>query len=152
MKNKMIEAPTTGLPRQQRGSSMIEILVAVLVLSVGLLGVASLQAVGLKNNTSAYLRTQANMLAADVLDRMRANRTVAVGGGYNIAIGAAAPSGSGITATDLGEWKTNLQLLLPDGDGEVDCVSDECTVTVQWRDAQSNGAFSSESIDVVTRL
>ena len=68
------------------GFTMVELLVAVLVLSIGLLGLAGLQAAGLRNNQSAYLRSQATILAYDVADRMRATRAAAAAGAYNISV------------------------------------------------------------------
>jgi type IV pilus assembly protein PilV len=62
---------------KQGGFSLIEVLIAVLVFSVGLLGLAGLQAISLKNVHSAYLRTQATFLAYDMIDRMRANKNAA---------------------------------------------------------------------------
>jgi type IV pilus assembly protein PilV len=61
-----------------RGFTLLEVLVAVLVLSIGLLGLAGLQAASLRNNHSGYLRSQATILAYDYIDRMRANRDVAL--------------------------------------------------------------------------
>ena len=55
------------------GFTLIEVLVAMLVLAVGLLGLAGLQATSLRNNQSAYNRSQATQLAYDIADRMRAN-------------------------------------------------------------------------------
>lgn len=137
----------------QKGVSLIEVLVSVLVLSIGLLGVASLQAIGVKNNNSAYLRTQANVLAADILDRMRVNRTVALTGGYSVAVGSNAGGGNGVATADVTDWKASLGTLLPEGDGSVNaCPAGVCTVTVQWRDGQADGSFATEIVSVVTRL
>ncbi|HLE93281.1 MAG TPA: type IV pilus modification protein PilV, partial [Sulfuricaulis sp.] len=58
---------------QHRGFSLIEVLVALLVLSIGLLGLAALQTTSLQYNTGSYFRTQATFLAYDIIDRMRAN-------------------------------------------------------------------------------
>ena len=58
----------------QRGATLIEVLVAMLVLSIGLLGLAGMQMTALKSNQSAYYRSQATVLAYDIIDRMRANR------------------------------------------------------------------------------
>ncbi len=57
------------------GFTLIEVLIAMLVLAVGLLGLAGLQATSLRNNQSAYNRSQATQLAYDLADRMRANFT-----------------------------------------------------------------------------
>jgi type IV pilus modification protein PilV len=62
------------------GFTLLEVLVAVLVLAIGLLGLARLQMTVMKSNQSAYLRSQASLLAYDISERMRANRTAALGG------------------------------------------------------------------------
>lgn len=60
-------------PAQEFGFSLIEVLVTLAILSVALLGLAFLQAQGMQLNTSAYSRTQASILAGDIIDRMRVN-------------------------------------------------------------------------------
>ena len=66
-----------GHPRpiayRQGGFTLIEVMIAVLVLLVGLLGVAGIQIVSFQNNQGAYFRSQATFMASDFLDRMRAN-------------------------------------------------------------------------------
>ena len=57
----------------QQGLTLLEILIALVVLSVGLLGIAGMQATGLRNNHAAYTKTQATALAMDMADRIRAN-------------------------------------------------------------------------------
>lgn len=69
-------------PRCEIGFSLVEVLVALLVLSIGLLGLAMLQVEGMKLNSDAHLRTQATILAYDILDRMRANKSAADDGAY----------------------------------------------------------------------
>ncbi len=58
--------------KQQQGFTLIEVLVAVVVLSIGLLGLAGLQTTGLRNNQSAYYASQAAIYANDIFERMRA--------------------------------------------------------------------------------
>ncbi len=120
---------------RQRGFYLIEALIAALILAVGLLSVAVLQIIGLKNTDSAALYSQATTLATEAIDRMRINRVSALAGNYDIAIGVA-PSGSTIEATDLIGWKADMVGRLPSGDGAVDCTSTGglCVVTVQWDD------------------
>jgi len=60
--------------RRAGGFSLIEVLVAMLVLAIGLLGLAALQAQGLRFNGEAFVRTQATVLAGDLIDRIRADR------------------------------------------------------------------------------
>ncbi len=58
---------------RQSGFSMVEVLITIAVTSIGLLGLAGMQATGLNNNHSAYNRSQATVLAYDIADRMRSN-------------------------------------------------------------------------------
>lgn len=57
--------------RTQAGFSLLEVLIALVVLSVGLLGLAAMQVRGLAYNHEAHVRSQATMLAYDMMDRMR---------------------------------------------------------------------------------
>lgn len=66
-----------------RGFTLLEVLIAILVLSIGLLGLAALQATGLRTSHSANLRSQATQLAYEMTDAMRANRAGYEGGHYN---------------------------------------------------------------------
>lgn len=67
------------------GFTLVEVLVAVLVLAIGLLGLALLQTSGLRLNTNSYSRSQATLLAYDIIDRMRANAPGFRAGNYDIA-------------------------------------------------------------------
>jgi type IV pilus assembly protein PilV len=66
------QAPTPAAPRQ-RGVSLMEVLVSVLVVSLGLLGAVALQATALRNNQGSYERTQTAILTQGIFDAMRAN-------------------------------------------------------------------------------
>ena len=128
-------------PRRMAGFTLIEALIALVVLSVGLLGVAGLQMTGLRANMSAASRTQATYLANDILDRMRANTRDARAGLYNLAIGAT-PSGAGTALSDMNAWVAELQTL-PSGQGSiaVDSTTNIATITIKWLD--SHGGDSS---------
>ncbi|MES9962452.1 MAG: type IV pilus modification protein PilV [Candidatus Sedimenticola sp. 20ELBAFRAG] len=113
--------------RSAEGFTLIEVLVTLVVLSVGLLGLAGLQGGSLQSNRSAYLRTQASVLAYDLIDRMRSNP----GGSYAGFSTDSAPEGgdcqgSAKTCTvtelanyDKARWATELARLLPGGSGSV---------------------------------
>ena len=77
------------LGRWQAGVSLVEVLVAVVVLSIGLLGLAGLQASGIRVGQSSIYRSQAAQLAYDMVDRMRVN--VASAGSYGIGLADATP-------------------------------------------------------------
>lgn len=137
---KNIDVPLTRRHRQ-RGFSLLEVLVALLVLSIGLLGLAALQTMGLKFNTQSYQRTQAVLNAYDIIDRIRANPAGMATGGYdNIGLTAAAPTPPTCPCTpaqmatyDVAQWKASLTQLLTQGKGAV-CrgtldTSWTCTVT-----------------------
>lgn len=143
---------------KQSGFTLLEVLVAVLVLSIGLLGLAGLMASSIRNNQSAYQRTQATWLAYDIADRMRANRPVALastalGTGYNTALGSPAvcatnPALAGsMAAQDLAGWKNLLACTLPAGDGAVDVDANRTvTVTVQWNDSRGTGGEAGNTL------
>jgi type IV pilus assembly protein PilV len=141
-----------GTKPSMRGFTLLEVLVAIVVLSIGLLGLAGLMASSLKNSHSAYQRTQATWLAYDALDRMRANRQVALAGGYNLALGAA-PGGSGLAAIDLGEWDAALTNTLPAGDGSIAVAAGGVVkVIVQWNDTRGTGGIAAEQFIVDSQL
>jgi type IV pilus assembly protein PilV len=113
-----------------QGMSLIEMLIAALVLSFGLLGLAGLQAVSLKNNQSAYLRSQATTIGYEILDRMRTDRENAIAGAYNSTSAATLLGGSSFFSA------ASFSRYLPEGQGAANCNSATrvCTVTIQWND------------------
>jgi type IV pilus assembly protein PilV len=119
--------------KHQRGTTLIETLVALLVLSIGLLGVAALQVNALQSNQMAHVRSQASVLAYDLADRMRANRAVALAGGYNVAFGST-PTGANLNQLDVQNWKDALANSLPSGDGELVLVGNVAVIRVRWTD------------------
>lgn len=127
--------------RRSRGFSLIEVLVTMVVISLGLLGFAALQASSLKSNRVAMQRSIATVMANDVFERIRANRANATN--YAITLGEdpddAATAGT-VEHTDLTAWRTNLAARLPQGTGTVAVAQNvtgadtsfDVTVTVQW--------------------
>lgn len=136
--------------RNQQGVSLIEILIALVILSVGLLGMAGLQARTLSLNHSAYQRTQAVNMSYDIADRMRANRRAALDGDYEIALADANPVGNSVPDQDLREWRQIIQAILPSGNSSVALNGDTVTVVVQWDD--SRGAEGLQSFQMVTEI
>lgn len=138
---------------RQRGAGLIEVMVAVLLLALGLLGIAGMQLASLQHNHSAALRSQAVLLAYDALDRMRANRDAAFVGSYATAFVDPAPAGATIEALDLQEWKGALTAL-PSGAGAIASAvvggRTLFTVTVQWDD--SRGELPPQQFSTVSEL
>jgi type IV pilus assembly protein PilV len=149
---------------RQTGFSMIELLVAVLVMGIGVLGITALQMVSLQNNRGALVRAEASVRAYDLLDRIRANPNGAYGG---VAFGDAPPAANDCMANpcsvaqmtdfDQAVWKCSLgihnadancvalrasgalppiaqQPGLPSGDGAVAINGNMVTVSVRWQE------------------
>lgn len=116
----------------QRGVSLIEVLVTLLVLAIGLLGLSALQGVSLQAGQVAYLRTQATNLAYEVTDFARANRAL-------VKVNGNVPN--------MGYWNTRAAALLPEG-GVVTSVTgadnEVVTVTVRWLDDRDPDAPTSD--------
>lgn len=134
-----------------QGFTLVEVLVALLVLSIGLLGVAGLQLASLRDSQDAYMRSQASILAMDITERMRANRDAARANEYDIALDAAPTAGTARSAKDLQEWRTRIADTLPNGKGAVSTTPDVVTVTVQWN-TRRDGADATDSFVYETRL
>ena len=117
-------------------------MVTLLVLSIGLLGLAGMQISALKNSHDASLRNQASALSHEIAERMRSNRSAAQDGNYDIGVAElpgndpdceAAPCNSGeMAAYDLNQWKAALANQLPAGDGGISRNGDLLSVQVFW--------------------
>lgn len=140
--------------KQQQGAGLIEVLVTVLILGTSLLALAALQSKSLQYNHSAYLRSQANILAYDILDRVRINRANVAN--YSLGIDDGKPTGTTLAQEDMNEWLTNIETMLPGADGGIECVAATsfCTVTIQWAEQNSSGEDSEDTSEFVytTRL
>ena len=140
--------------RHQRGFSLIEVLIAILVLAIGLLGMAHMQASGMRSTHGAYLRTQATFLAGHIIDSMRANVTAARGGSYDVAFGANGTAGT-VEGDDVIAWKTDLAAILPAGDGQITTTGSDVTVEVSWtglRQSETAGNAQNKLFTVDTTL
>lgn len=142
---------------RQAGVSMIEVLIAVLIMGIGLLGMAAMQTTALRNSQSALARSQAAMHAYSILDAMRANADEAVIGQYNLATPtclAPVPDGS-LARADLIEWFGDLQAnnaLGADACAQIACDSVECSVVVFWDDSRGTGGVTGQSFTAETQL
>ena len=133
--------------KRQGGFTLIEILVSIVVLSVGLMGIAALYAQGMGAGRTAQYRTQAVTMAADLADRIRVNRTA--GAAYAGAAGDFGCDADGgavpvdctppqIAAHDLLRWNAALPQVLPNGAGNVAfnpaTLPATYTITVTWNE------------------
>lgn len=141
------------------GVGLIEVLVAVLILAVGMLGVAALQATALRNSQSSLERSQAVISSYAILDAMRANQSVVRTGAYDMDMQCDALAGGNLSQNDRSAWITNLQTTLgEDACGEIECeavVNSEmrdCTITVQWNDARGTDGEAQQQVTTRTRI
>lgn len=124
---------------KEAGATLIEVLIAMVVLAIGPIGLAGLQATSIQSNHSAYYRSQATLLASDLADRMRANRTEALTNAYltNFPTSSANNSVSGTAAEkDIAEWLNRLAVTLPDGTGKVEKDNALITISIRWNDTR----------------
>ncbi len=141
------------------GFTMVEFLVAVIVLSIGLIGLAGLQLTSLRDNTRAYMRSQASLLASDLADRVRANPTTnytAVSASQNTScLSKPGCTASEMAQHDLFDWNNKLPVELNNGAGLI-CMdstpndgtgigSPQCdnsgnnfAIKIWWQDEQTN--------------
>jgi len=122
---------------RQRGMTLVEVLVTVVLISVGLLGVAALQLTSLRANQEAYASSQASVLAADILDRMRANQQGVRTGQYAALNGKSETGTKGTNGgDDMRAWQDSIQAMLPGaapvGSVEVNDTGRIVTVTITW--------------------
>lgn len=151
----------------RRGFSLVEVLVTVLVLAIGLLGIAGLQLKGMQFNHSAYVRSQATFLAYDLLDRMRSNREVAETSNryqrhFGDAIGSYTDCAQNscdetdLADYDIRQWASMVSERLPEGDAEVTFTNSGTTrtysVDLRWRDkrlTQAQDSSANQSAELV---
>jgi type IV pilus assembly protein PilV len=126
---------------RSRGFTLIEALVSLLVLSIGLLGVAALQLTSLRANTSAASRSQATFLAYDITDRMRANRDAVKQKAYNIGYGdATAETPATVAERDLKDWLERMGATLGAGaQANVEYLGNSIVaVRLKWNDTRGD--------------
>jgi type IV pilus assembly protein PilV len=132
----------TPARRRARGMTLIEVMIALLLLAFGMMGLLGLKLTGLKMTGQSHSRSVAALHAAEIIDRMRANPVRALANEYNIALAAAAPAApAGIAQIDLVEWRRGITQNLPSGSGSVAMLAGGLVrVVVQWSERGGDGA------------
>lgn len=158
--NKMHPARLSApFAHRERGVGLIEVLVAVLVLSLGLLGMAGMQAQALKSNQSSYARSQAVMFSYYILDAMRSDSATAKAEGYdtgtNPLCSAAAITGSTLPDNSRKDWINTMKAGLGNLDstcGVIDCDNTGiCTIKIIWNDELAGG-LGAQTFETKSRL
>jgi type IV pilus assembly protein PilV len=145
---------TGGARRAQRGVSLVEVLVSVVLVTLGLLGAAALQASALRNNQGSYERTQTSILTQGIFDAMRANLAGVDGDGYDTGGWVCtAPNGAGLANTDIARWIGDLQQQIHAGAcGNIDCNGRACTVRVRWDDSRATAGSTAHVVEMRAQL
>ncbi len=128
-----------SINKTMRGSSLLEELIALVVISIGLLGMARMQLITMKDNQVALDHTQASNLACEIFDLMRANKSLSISDRYNLPLNTDVALGSDAPSEDLYSWKNRVSQLLPNGDGSISRNGNIFTVTIQWSETHSGG-------------
>lgn len=140
----------------QKGVGLIEVLVAIFILTGGLMGLAALQTKSLRYNHEAYMRTVASILSSDMIDRLRANSEEALAtNNYRFTLGqnasgdadaceVAACSESALADYDYKQWSDEIASQLPGGIGS---VTPGTINAAGWREYSIVIQFNSISVD-----
>jgi len=145
---------------RQRGASMIEILVTLLILGFGLMGMSAMQARALQGSVSSFQRGQAVIFAQYMLDVLRIDREAAKGGSYNLtkSCASAGISGSSLATNSLRAWIDTMKEDMGSGNTDtttcvsVQCDADyRCTVKIFWDDSRAGG-LGDQTITVSSRV
>ena len=146
-----------------RGFALIEVLIAMFVLVIGILGAGAMHTIGLQANQGAALRTQAMFLASDMMDRVRANRSARatyVGVDTDSAVyqgwvkpnctAAAGCSAANIATADVVDWVNKIERngFLPGARGRIEAVAgagDNIRIVVEWGETSWNAGIRSNT-------
>jgi len=151
MKNTQIHA---------QGFALIEVLIAVFVLAIGILGAGAIQTMGLQANQGAYMRSQAMLLAGDIIDRIRANRsalsnysavdtsTMSTVPGLPTCISLSTGcSATDVATADISDWASKVKSgsYLPGANGKVVSLGSgsNVQVTITWGETDWNAGIRS---------
>ncbi|MBU1395695.1 MAG: type IV pilus modification protein PilV [Gammaproteobacteria bacterium] len=148
-----------SLNKNQSGFTLLEVMVAIVVLSLGLLGLAGLQAATLRNNQIAYYRAIAVQQTFDMADRIRANQVGVAAGAYN-ALDASIPADPGCVAStctaanmavaDHSQWNNNNARMLPGGSGTVaSAAGGSFVITISWNENTEAGSAGQQFVTSV---
>ena len=139
---------------ENRGFTLIEVLVAMVILAVGLLGIAALYVDSLRASRTALLRTQAIAVASDLADRIRANRDACTttscaytgtGTAYAACETTDGCSPDQLAANDILQWTATADELLPGFVGTVEFAAgspNQYVITVTWVEPDAGGESS----------
>ena len=138
-----------NIHNRQSGTSLLEVVVAMVVFAVGIIGIASMLLTSMRNNDATLLRTQSTMLASEVYEMMLANLPAAEACNYGLSMNAELGLAVGhncsgasadctpaqVAAWDLAQWGARTQQMLAKADAaiSVDTTTDPIAIQVSLR-------------------
>jgi type IV pilus assembly protein PilV len=152
-------APNVPPCHSQRGFSMIEVLITMLIISLAVLGVVGLQAHAMRLNQGGLFRAQAVFLAGDLAERMEANKVAAIAGSYEVATSNTPATSSNTCATtqctgdelasnDLSQWQNAISQTLPQASWSVTLSTAgnpvTYTIVISWIDRRGDATYADE--------
>lgn len=161
-----------NIKKRQKGFTLIEAMIAIVVFSFGLLGVAGVMTVAVKSNHNGYMRSQATFLATSMADMMRANTASVKAGNYNVAnisgynnittaCRTASCNPTQLTRRDLQLWSNMFTQLLPNSTGTIQCsahvglgihpYSGMCNISVSWTESNTANAASAQTLTIAVK-
>ncbi len=125
-----------GFANKQQGFSLIEVMISLVLLSMGLISLTNLQTRSVNSAVIAYTDTQSTLQLKEMVELLRTNRVAAANGDYNIALSLFSDLSSGgttIAETDRYNWFNNMQNTLPGGKASINCNADfSCVLELQY--------------------
>jgi type IV pilus assembly protein PilV len=132
--------------------TLIEVLVAVLILAIGLLGAAAIQLNALRFIESSRMATQASFIAYDMLDRIRANASADYSRG-RAERSTSSAAGASVRDQDLHDFEANILAFAGESaKGSVAISANEATVTISWDDNRASTPFERETFTLSSRI
>lgn len=142
----------------QHGFTMIEVLVTIVILAIGLLGIAGVQTLSLKHSNNANIRTLVNMHAVEIVERMRGNMSAFEGGSYNNIDGTETSTtctsctSAQLASLDAWQWNQNLAADIPGATGTVVTAGGVATVTINWTEREQGSDAEAKSYVLRSRI
>ena len=139
--------------KRQTGFGLVEVLISLLIVSIGLMGIAGLQVMALKNVGSSMERSQAVIQTYSYLEILRANRAQAVISNLDLPM-TCDPENLAGSLVQQRKWITQLQETMgPQSCGQVECLGGgKCTITIQWDDSRAEGGLDEQQLVTETML
>lgn len=152
-----------------RGLGLIEVLITLVVLSIGLLGLASLQLNSLRNNQSAMQNSMAVILAYSIVESMQADTSIKQTNArdfsiYNLPLKGTKiddsdeieindPTGTSYKDIVRRQWREEIrQNLGPDASSSINCTFNRCSIVVQWNDSRATLGSNEQQIEIQVQL